>query len=267
MILTSMIEAMDEYYIWDLKEKVTRGMTENVLEGKFNGGQMPYGYKKNPDSTRSIEETDAAIVRDIFSLYAKDEGSIKTLLEMITEKGYKNRGKKWSNGSLRRLLSNRIYVGEYKFKDMKIQGKIPPIVDPVLFDKVQEKLKRNRRKAKNLEAKERYLLSKLRCAECGGMMMGESVNKKNGKTYRYYKCQHAKRGHNCDMPSVPKELIENAVIEDAKAILNNTDLMDKIVYEAYLSQEKDTPLMKSLSQQLSDTASSLPLRMDTGMMS
>ena len=47
---------MDEYYVLDLKEKVTRGMTENALEGKFNGGPIPYGFKKADDSRLVINE-------------------------------------------------------------------------------------------------------------------------------------------------------------------------------------------------------------------
>ncbi len=89
------------------------------------------------------------------------------------------------------------------------------------------------------------------------MMVGESVNKKNGKTYRYYKCHNTKTGHTCDVHSVPKEYLEDAVLSDIEDIVNDTDLMEQIIMEAYKSQDKETPLMKSLNIDLKETQKKL----------
>ena len=55
------------------------------------------------------------------------------------------------------------------------------------------------------------------------------------------------------MPSVPKEPLEEAVLKDIKETINDSDLMDQIIYEAYKSQDKETPLMKSLNKDLKET--------------
>ena len=44
IILESVLEGYAEYYSADLSEKVIRGMTDNALKCKFNGGTMPIGY-------------------------------------------------------------------------------------------------------------------------------------------------------------------------------------------------------------------------------
>ena len=44
ILLESMLEGMAEYYSADLAEKVVRGMTENALKCKYNGGTRPIGY-------------------------------------------------------------------------------------------------------------------------------------------------------------------------------------------------------------------------------
>ena len=44
IILDSVLEGYAEYYSADLSEKVVRGMTDNVLKCKFNGGTLPIGY-------------------------------------------------------------------------------------------------------------------------------------------------------------------------------------------------------------------------------
>ena len=49
ILLESVLEGMAEYYSADLSEKVTRGMTENALKCKFNGGTVPIGYVINKE--------------------------------------------------------------------------------------------------------------------------------------------------------------------------------------------------------------------------
>lgn len=49
ILLESVLEGMAEYFSADLAEKVTRGMTENALKCKFNGGTLPLGYQVDED--------------------------------------------------------------------------------------------------------------------------------------------------------------------------------------------------------------------------
>lgn len=44
ILLESMLEGMAEYYSAELSEKVIRGLTENALKCKYNGGTLPIGY-------------------------------------------------------------------------------------------------------------------------------------------------------------------------------------------------------------------------------
>ena len=43
IILESMLEGMAEYYSAELAVKINRGLTENALKCKYNGGTMPLG--------------------------------------------------------------------------------------------------------------------------------------------------------------------------------------------------------------------------------
>ena len=44
IILESMLEGMAEYYSAELSVKVKRGLKENALKAKVNGGQVPFGF-------------------------------------------------------------------------------------------------------------------------------------------------------------------------------------------------------------------------------
>ena len=72
ILLESVLEGMAEYYSAELAEKVVRGMTENVLKGISNGGQITFGYKVNADRKFEPHETFAPILQEIFTMYAMD---------------------------------------------------------------------------------------------------------------------------------------------------------------------------------------------------
>src|SRR5699024_7570062 len=49
IILESVLEGMSEYYSKNLAREVKKGMKENALKCKFNGGTPPLGYDINKD--------------------------------------------------------------------------------------------------------------------------------------------------------------------------------------------------------------------------
>lgn len=97
-----------------------------VNEGIYRGGKYPFGYKivesdrlnKKGEKTSdlAINENEAKIVREIYSLvYNKGFGTMR-IQNYLLEKGYKtSSGKKWSRASIHNLLSNPIYAGRFTF--------------------------------------------------------------------------------------------------------------------------------------------------------
>ena len=74
-----------------------------------------------------------------------------------------------------------------------------------LFNKVQEKLAKNKKAPARHKAEESYLLTtKLYCGKCGALMFGESGVSHTGKMYTYYKCAAAKKKKTCDKKAVRK---------------------------------------------------------------
>ena len=78
-----------------------------------------------------------------------------------------------------------------------------------LFNKVQEKLAKNKKAPARHKAEESYLLTtKLYCGKCGALMFGESGVSHTGKMYTYYKCAAAKKKKTCDKKAVRKQWLE-----------------------------------------------------------
>ena len=145
IILESVLEGYAEYYSADLAEKVVRGMTDNALKCKFNGGTIPIGYVIDNEQHFQIDPITAPYVLEVFKQY--DSGSTMTeLRDWLNAEGVKNtRGNPITYNSIQHMLNNRRYIGEFAFRDTVIPDGIPAIVPQDLFDRVQEKLAVNKR--------------------------------------------------------------------------------------------------------------------------
>ena len=184
ILLESVLEGMAEYYSAELSEKVVRGMTENVLKGKNNGGQVTFGYEIDGDMYFHPNPTTAPIVEEIFTQYA-DGKTIKQIVDYLNAKNILTiRGGKMTINIVQRMLSNRRYIGEYKFRDTVIPNGIPALVSEELFARVQERLAKNKKAPARHKAEDDYVLTlKLFCGKCGAHMFGESGTRKTMKTY------------------------------------------------------------------------------------
>lgn len=209
IILESMLEGMAEYYSAELAVKVKRGMMENALKGKVNGGKPPYGYYVDKERHLCVNETTAPIVQEIFRMYAEGK-LVREILAYLEERGIRTtNGKRFTFSILQKMLGSRRYIGEYKYGEVVIPNAVPAIIDETLFEKVQRRLEKNRSAAASGKAKEDYLLTtKLFCGKCGAYMVGESGVSRGKDIYRYYKCVNARK-HTCDKKTVRKEWIEN----------------------------------------------------------
>ena len=233
---------------------VTRGMTENALKGKYNGGTLPIGYIIDEDKYFQIDPLTAPIVLEAFQKY--DEGmTMKKIVDYLRLKGLRTKKNgEISINSLTRMLHNRRYIGEYKFQDIVTPDVIPAIVPQDLFDRVQEKLAKNKKAPARKKAEDEYLLTtKLYCGKCGCYMVGESGTSQQKKiVHRYYKCVSVKNHKGCDKKTVKKDWIEDLTLEMIKRIIFDDRMLDSLADEIinYLGQE--STLLPQLRKQLKD---------------
>lgn len=257
IILESMLEGMAEYYSAELSEKVRRGQTENALKGRRNGGQTPFGYRL-ADHRLQPDPATAPVVLEIFQRYAEGE-TIRELAEDLNKRGIRTRrGNLFTYSSFSRALRNRTYVGEFHYRDTVVQDVVPAIIPQELFDRVQFRLEKNKRTPSATKAEERYLLTtKIFCGECGNLMVGESGVGRSGKLYRYYKCNHAKRKKGCTKKAVPKDWIENLVVQYAMMIVMDDDLIARLAQRVYETQGNENFAVSLLEKELSDVEKSI----------
>ena len=253
ILLESMLEGYAEYYSAELAEKINRGLTENALKCKYNGGSVAFGYMIDDEQHFKINPTLAPVVLNIFNDYISGKTQ-KEIRDELNNKGLKNaNGREFTINNISKILTNRRYVGNYIYKDVAIENGIPAIVPSDIFDKVQEMIAVNKRAPSRHKAVDDYLLTtKLYCGKCKSFMVGESGNAR-GRRYSYYRCVNTKRNKTCDKKAVKKDWIEDIVIYQVMKFINDDSLIEMLVNKILSIQGKESPMLKSLKKQLAQT--------------
>ncbi|NIA22217.1 MAG: recombinase family protein [Anaerolineaceae bacterium] len=236
-----------------ISERTRDKIAATRRKGKWSGGMPVLGYDVAPNGGRLVvNEDEAARVQGIFELYLERQSVIETAKELdirgwttkrwVTKKGHQRGGKPWSKGSLFRLLTNCIYLGQVSYKGEVYEGEHQAIVDEEIFSHVQRLLKRNGRSGgKHVRNRFGALLKGLiRCVPCGCGMVPTHSTRNGNKRYRYYVCQNAQsRGWNtCPSPSVPAGELERFVAEQIKSIGQDSNLLADTLEESRQQREE-----------------------------
>ena len=229
-------------------------MTENALKGIYNGGTIPFGYMI--DETRHYQPDPllAPYVEQTFQKYA-DGATMTDLRDWLKAHNIKNSmGGEMSYNTIQRMLSNRRYIGELRLRDVVQPNAIPALVSEDLFNKVQEKLAKNKKAPARHKAEESYLLTtKLYCGKCGALMFGESGVSHTGKMYTYYKCAAAKKKKTCDKKAVRKQWLEDLVINETMKLVEDDASMNAIIAKVMELQNQESTDLPIYEKQLKET--------------
>src|SRR5262245_12220853 len=165
-MMRKVIALFDEYQSKENAKHVIRSMKENARQGFWNGATPPLGYKLIEAERRGtrikrkldVDPVEAETVHLIFKLYLQGDGTsgalgVKEIVKWLNTRGYRTRkGKAFSVGSLHRLLTNTVYIGQWKFNKTSsktrerkadqevVEIPVPAIIDRDVFEQVQRQL-------------------------------------------------------------------------------------------------------------------------------
>lgn len=278
--------AKNAMFLKDLAFKVKRGMSGRVESGK-SICRRTFGYDivRRFDSRgepvrgeRSINESEAAIIRRIFEAYAKGQSAHKIATTLNRENIPSPEGRKWNsttiNGDRKRgkgILNNETYMGrlvwnrhsyhkdpdtERKQKRINAQedwviSEAPElrIIEQKIWDKVKEKQKSLAKKPRACQKRRpKHLLSYLlKCGKCGGGY--SSVSK------THYGCSTAKHSQTCDnRKTIGRAKLEQAVINAIMKHILTPDMLEIFTteYNQYLQhlQHSQKDNLKTYEKQL-----------------
>ena len=267
---------VNEWYLEDMSENIRSVLTSRRENGFHIGAFAPYGYAKDPDVKGHlvIDEEAAAIVREIFNMFADGYGKT-TIAKILNERGLPNpteykrqKGLRytqppkqasmlWKYASIAGILENEVYIGNlvqgryesisYKTRQnrprpkdrwIRVEGTHEPIIDQQLWSRVQRKVKL--RAKPNKETGMVHLFSGIAvCMYCGYNLR---IHKCHGLFY--HQCETKLISEKaCPGAFIPEAELERIVIDEIRRL--NQELLD-------LGRvERETNFMESLNAQKS----------------
>lgn len=132
-VIFSLFGAMAEQEMIEKKERFHRGRGRLAQEGKYNGGNIPFGYKidKERGNLIVIDEDEATLVREVFNLY--ENGMSQPQLA----KEYLRRGiKKLTISFINNILNNKRYTGDkHCYPGSSFERAYPIIITPEQYER------------------------------------------------------------------------------------------------------------------------------------
>lgn len=222
-----------------IRERMTMGREARAKKGYYSpSGKVLTGYDYI-DGELVPNEYESMIVNEIFELF--NAGTpIKTIADTLTEKGYLcNFADHWDDMVVRRLLSNRHYIGEVSYAKKWYPGKHTGIVDPEVFDFAQSLLKRRAEDYKNREVSNAHTTALggfLYCGRCGAryhrqLWRPKQDNTRTAKYCCYSRSKKTKRmiiDPNCKNRNIPVAELDTAIFDEIRKLAIDPEYVETI---------------------------------------
>jgi len=250
-----------KYYSDNLKQNVERGMRQKLRRGEWLT-RAPFGYVNNP-RTRNIEPdpVKSRVIVRAYHEYAKGTYTLVSMAQFLAEHGVAQRaGTPLGKASVKRILTNRAYLGFTTHHGEYFPGSFKPILSSALFEAVQKRLKERARPRHSKISHSFPFTGLFRCGECESMITAQWATGRWGGKYRYYRCTK-KNGH-CSQ----KYLQEDALAMQTKEQLQSVSLPE--MWAAYMLQlveawdKEDVHTSGTHAVQMKDDLRKLEAKMD-----
>lgn len=223
-------------------ERIRDKIAASKAKGIWMGGVPPLGYDVK-ERKLIVNDTEAALVRNIFRRYAEHGSASQLVRELAiegrttkswtTQTGKFRAGRPMDQQYLFHLLRNRLYLGEMTHKGQSYPGQHEPIVPQSLWDAAHVHIERRKQGPRDTYSKHPALLAGLLFAPDGQRMMPTYTRKKNGRMYRYYVPYQHRRRHAgatikpgaTDLGPLPAADLETAVLEQIHAVLQTPEML------------------------------------------
>ncbi len=283
---------MNDYYAKETSKNIKKTKNKKKLEGFYYTSYAPFGYKKiSKSGNLEIDEVQAEIVKRIYDLFLEGKGTYQ-IASLLTKEGIETPGlqmkmtgvvnhitnttDKWNHNTIRRILSNQIYIGNcvqnkkkkisYKSKKMIAlpeeehtitKNHHKPIIPKDKWDLVQRMLKIH----KNAKIRDTDVLFKglLYCAHCNNKLtirVKVDHNKSGDVTRRYILCGTANKkfsNKSCYKRYINYDIFEEQAISKISEILelyinSNAFKNEEVLRKILESQSNKGNILKKIEK-------------------
>ena len=271
MEMMPIMNIFNEWHAANTSKKIRAVLKSNAKDGKYHARKAPYGYVKSDTEKKTpvIDEEAAAVVKRIFEMRASGLSPHK-IADILNEENIPNPSKYsmdkygivgkrnhfglWSFCAVNSILNNPTYLGHMaqqrwssiSYKNHKrykrdesewitVYNTHEPIITQELWDKVREVEKSVAQGRKTKRGYTHPLSGFLFCADCGGKMKLNYINR-NGKIDFNFNCgNHMRIGKAyCFSHFIQAKDIEAIVLDDIRAMAQRIVLDEKTIREDFI---------------------------------
>lgn len=253
----TMTRFVDAMYVENVRQWTRTKMEQMVKRGYFCGGTVPFGYRavpipeagvanrdKEPPKRLVPDPDEAPIVRQAFALFAESHSFavVRDYLKSVTDR-------KWHIGTVRYMLTNRVYIGALDFGSWHNERAYEPIMAREEWQAVQEFARRPLpRAARGNGDFTYYLRGKVRCPYCGCSYTHYEVPRP-GYRVRYYAClSNMKRITRCPVGRVNADKLHAAVLREVTEAATHATRMHRVIAESGGWERPDEALLATRAQ-------------------
>ena len=260
-----------------LSSRVKFGHQQAIKDKVVLGNSRIFGYVKDGGKL-VIDEEQAIMVRELFTLYATGQYSMKQIETILWNKGYRNHnGNKIAHTTMSNMIANAKYKGYYVGNKVRVidmfskkqkflpaeewvmfkdeTGEIvPAIVSEELWDKANEVLKRRSDDVKSRQGicnHQNLLTGKLFCTHCGTAYYRRESKDKTGRKNSKWVCSGKIKNGADSCPSFPiyEEEIKPLLFEVFQETEVNVAALIEEYMEMYRALDENNQIPKQIAQQ------------------
>jgi DNA invertase Pin-like site-specific DNA recombinase len=236
------IDWMNQRFLEDLSTDVKRGLRHLVENYHAIPGTPPKGFRREPLQLGQRRDGSPHIVHiwipdpETWELCRK--AWQMRALNLTYRQIHAATGLFSSLNSYQTFFANPIYKGQLRYSDLVILDFYERLVDDATWDKVQALSARNFKHGNNhgpdnllhpRRKASRFLLSGIvHCARCGSPLNGHAIKfKGQEESNDYYACSKAQRRHECDGRQIPRQVLEQVVVNTLADFLDHPNVILK----------------------------------------
>src|SRR5579884_1508388 len=207
LVLNVML-TLAQFELRRIRENWSAAQRRAVERGVHVSRHVPPGYVRGEDGRLEPHPRHAATMREAFSMAAAGRPAAEIaryLNECELPSG--NGPTVWASNRIKRLLANRVYLGEARYGDIANPDAHEPLIDGTTFLLAQ----RDKRAASVSSDATHLLTGIVRCAACSHAM---PTQKARGKTIGTYRCPTNTASGRCPHPSsISMERLDRYVLD------------------------------------------------------
>ena len=214
-----------------IKERTMIGKQARAAEGKWHGSKwIPLGYTYE-NGLLQVNEYEKMQILEIADLFLK-RTPVRTIAEMMTEKGYKHKYGLWTATTIRRVLKNPVNLGLIKDGDRLHPGIHDAIIEQEMYDAIQVIMEERKEKYGTTARPHKSLLAGfLFCKHCTARYARQT----NSDGRQYYSCYSRNKSQkkmikdpNCKNKNFRSEELDVAILLELNKLALDPEYVEHV---------------------------------------